>query len=161
MLTFMILLFILLPELSSGAISFDSQERPEFHLLLKIDEAKYTFPTIRHSATERDLRHETQFKLSELSIIRRFIPSAVFKHIECGSLAQINEMRTISTVFVSGSGVDVSTDEGAQIAQDLMSTVQRICYSYEAFSTRSMARIMESTEPPRNRQHHLEVRMRA
>jgi len=40
-------------------------------------------------------------------------------------------MRYISTIFISGSGVDVSTDEGAVVAQDLMSSLQRICYENE------------------------------
>jgi len=107
------------------------EDRPDFRLLLKMDETKYTFPTVKYSAMERDCRHLMQFKLSELNVIRRYIPSAVFKQIEGGTLTYVNEMRNISTIFISGSGVDVSTDEGAVVAQELMSTIQRICYSYE------------------------------
>jgi len=106
-------------------------DRPEYHLLLKMDESKYTFPTIKYSAMERDTRREKQFALTELSVIRRYIPSAVFKQIEGGTLTYVNEMRTISTIFISGSGVDVSTDAGALVAQELMASVQRICYAME------------------------------
>mmetsp|Transcript_70287 Transcript_70287/g.150512 ORF Transcript_70287/g.150512 Transcript_70287/m.150512 type:complete len:1114 (-) Transcript_70287:73-3414(-) len=106
-------------------------DRPDFHLLLKMEESKYTFPTVKYSAMETDKRHEKQFKLSELSILRRYIPSSVFKQIEGGTLTYVNEMRNISTIFISGSGVDASTDEGANAAQDLMSSIQRICYANE------------------------------
>jgi len=105
--------------------------REEFHLLLKMDETKYTFPTIKHAAMERDRRHETQFKLSELNVIRRYIPSAVFKQIEGGTLTYVNEMRNISTIFIGGSGVDVSADDGALVAHNLMNSVQEICYAHE------------------------------
>mmetsp|Transcript_44947 Transcript_44947/g.144002 ORF Transcript_44947/g.144002 Transcript_44947/m.144002 type:complete len:1129 (-) Transcript_44947:87-3473(-) len=108
-----------------------SLERPDFHLLLKMDEQKYTFPTIKYSAMERDCRAEKQFKLSELNVIRRYIPSAVFKQIEGGTLTYVNEMRNISTIFISGSGIDVSSDEGALVAHELMSSIQRVCYSHE------------------------------
>jgi len=107
------------------------EDRPDYHLLLKMDETKYTFPTIKHAAMSRDRRHETQFKLSELNILRRFIPSVVFKQIEGGTLTYVNEMRSISTIFISVQGVDVSTDEGAKIAQELMCTIQRQCYAHE------------------------------
>lgn len=106
-------------------------ERPEFHLLHKMDERKYTFPTIKYSAMERDFRQEKQFKLSELNVIRRYIPSAVFKQIEGGTLEYVNEMRNISTIFISGSGVDVSTDDGAVVAHELMVQIQKACYSHE------------------------------
>ncbi|CAK0817044.1 unnamed protein product [Prorocentrum cordatum] len=94
-------------------------------------QTKYTFPTVKFSAMESDRRQETQFRLPEMPIIRRFVPSAVFKQIEGGTLTYVNEMRTISTIFVSGSGVDVSSDEGAQVAQELMASVQQICYAGE------------------------------
>ena len=38
----------------------------------------------------------------------------------------------ISTLFISCSGVDVSRDEGANTAQELMVSVQRICYANDA-----------------------------
>jgi len=86
---------------------------------------------VKFSAMESDRRQEKQFRLPEMPIIRRFVPSAVFKQIEGGTLPYVNEMRTISTIFVGGSGVDVSTDEGAQVAQELMASVQQICYAGE------------------------------
>ena len=85
----------------------------------------------RNAAELRDSRDEKRFRLSELPLLRRYIPSAVFKQIECGTLTYVNEMRLISTIFISGSGVDVSTDEGSRAAQDLMAEVQRCCYAHE------------------------------
>jgi len=107
------------------------EDRPDFHLLLRMDESKYTFPTIKNAAMENDNRIETQFALTELKVIRRYIPSAVFKQIECGTLAYVNEMRPVSTIFISGSGLDVMSDRGAHQAQELMASVQRSCYSHE------------------------------
>jgi len=108
------------------------EDRPDFHLLLRMDESKYTFPTIKHAAMENDNRAEKQFRLTELNVIRRYIPSAVFKQIECGTLTYVNEMRNISTIFISASGgLDVMTDRGAAIAQDLMASVQRKVYQHE------------------------------
>lgn len=107
------------------------EDRPDFHLLLRMDESKYTFPTIKHATQLYDTRLDRCFKLSELNITRRYIPSAVFKQIECGTLAYVNEMRNISTIFISGSGLDVMADGGPQLAQELMSSVQRACYRHE------------------------------
>lgn len=103
----------------------------DFHLLLKMDETKYTFPTIKFTAMERDDRHSFQFGLEHLKIIRRFIPSPVFKQIEGGTLFYVNEMRHVSPIFLSISGVDCSTQKGAETAQELMVTIQRICYGHE------------------------------
>jgi len=107
------------------------EERPDFHLLLKMDESKYTFPTIKHAALENDHRQEKQMTMKDLHIIRRYIPSAVYKQIECGTLTYVNEMRNISTIFVNGSGLDIMSEEGPRIAQDLMESVQRCCYQHE------------------------------
>merc|ERR1719230_1002307 len=96
-----------------------------------MDETKYTYPTVRNAAIERDARNEMRFQLSELPVLRRYIPSAVFKQIEGGTLTYVNEMRNISTIFISGSGVDVSSAEGSVVAQELMSGVQRACYAHE------------------------------
>ncbi|CAK9097967.1 Adenylate cyclase type 10 (Germ cell soluble adenylyl cyclase) (sAC) (Testicular soluble adenylyl cyclase) [Durusdinium trenchii] len=106
-------------------------ENPLFHLLGRLDESKFTFPTVKASAQERDRRKDNQFTIAELDIIRKFVPSAVFKQIEDGTLTYVNEMRNISTLFISCSGVDVSRDEGANTAQELMASVQRICYANE------------------------------
>jgi len=107
------------------------EDRPDFHLLLRMDESKYTFPTIKHAARENDNRVEKRFNLSELNVIRRYTPSAVFKQIECGTLEYVNEMRNISVIFISGSGLDVMTDKGARDAQELMASVQKACYAHE------------------------------
>lgn len=108
-------------------------ENPDYHLLLRMDESKYTFPTIKHAAIENDNRLEKRFRLPELQVIRRYIPSAVFKQIECGTLTYVNEMRNISTIFVNGTGpnLDVMSNKGATLAQDLMSSVQRCCHQHE------------------------------
>eukprot|EP00747_Dinoflagellata_sp_TGD_P087387 gnl/TRDRNA2_/TRDRNA2_163608_c0_seq1.p1 gnl/TRDRNA2_/TRDRNA2_163608_c0~~gnl/TRDRNA2_/TRDRNA2_163608_c0_seq1.p1 ORF type:complete len:1239 (+),score=222.08 gnl/TRDRNA2_/TRDRNA2_163608_c0_seq1:303-3719(+) len=107
------------------------EDRPDYHLLARIDETKYTFPTIKRSAMLLDTRAEQQFKADEVNFIRRYIPSAVFKQIECGTLTYVNEMRKISTVFISGSGLDVCTEEGSKTAQDLTAAVQKCCYAHE------------------------------
>jgi class 3 adenylate cyclase len=107
-------------------------EHADFHILLQLEESKYTYPTVRNAAVERDAREENyKFQLSELPALRMYIPSAVFKQIEGGTLTYVNEMRNIATIFISGSGVDVSTDEGSKVAQDLMSGVQLCCYAHE------------------------------
>mmetsp|Transcript_46581 Transcript_46581/g.120581 ORF Transcript_46581/g.120581 Transcript_46581/m.120581 type:complete len:1065 (+) Transcript_46581:85-3279(+) len=107
------------------------EDRPDFHLLLRMDESKYTFPTIKYATQLYDTRAETQFRLSELNICRRYIPSSVFKQIEFGTLQYVNEMRTISVIFISGSGLDVMSEKGPQKAQELMQSVQRVCYAHE------------------------------
>jgi class 3 adenylate cyclase len=107
------------------------EDQPDFHILVQMDETKYTYPTVRNAAMERDSRNEMRFALAELPVLRRYIPSSVFKQIEGGTLTYVNEMRNIATIFISGSGVDVSTDEGSRVAQDLMSGVQRCCYAHE------------------------------
>eukprot|EP00933_Yihiella_yeosuensis_P001502 TRINITY_DN10247_c0_g1_i1.p1 TRINITY_DN10247_c0_g1~~TRINITY_DN10247_c0_g1_i1.p1 ORF type:complete len:1054 (+),score=233.58 TRINITY_DN10247_c0_g1_i1:70-3231(+) len=107
------------------------RERPEFHLLLRMDESKYTFPTIKHTAIENDNRMAYQFKEEHLPTIRRYIPSAVFKQIECGTLTYVNEMRNVSVIFICGSGLDVMSEKGPAVAQELVKSVQSCCYQHE------------------------------
>mmetsp|Transcript_43998 Transcript_43998/g.71295 ORF Transcript_43998/g.71295 Transcript_43998/m.71295 type:complete len:1060 (+) Transcript_43998:80-3259(+) len=107
------------------------EDRPDFHLLLRMDESCYTFPTIKYATQLYDTRHEKCFKLKELNITRRYIPSAVFKQIECGTLNYVNEMRKVSVIFINGSGLDVMSEKGPRLAQELMSSVQKICYAHE------------------------------
>lgn len=107
------------------------ESRPEYHLLLRMDESKYTFPTIKHAAMENDNRADNRFRLQELNVIRKFIPSAVFKQIECGTLTYVNEMRNITSIFINGAGLDVMSSKGAAMAQELMVSVQRACYQHE------------------------------
>jgi len=108
-------------------------EPPEchYHILKNLNPEKYTFPCVRNAAIMRDARHDDRFRLTELTVIQRYIPSNVFKHIENDTLTYANEIRTVSTIFISGSGVDVSTDEGSRIAQELVSDVQSVCYAHE------------------------------
>ncbi|CAJ1351668.1 unnamed protein product [Effrenium voratum] len=107
------------------------EDRMDFHLLLRMDESKYTFPTIKYATQLYDSRLENCFKLEQLNITRRYIPSAVFKQIECGTLQYVNEMRNISVIFINGSGLDVMSNNGPKQAQELMSSVQKICYAHE------------------------------
>jgi len=107
------------------------EDYPDFHILVQMDESKYTYPTVRNAAMERDSRNDMCFQLPELPVCRLYIPSSVFKQIEGGTLTYVNEMRNIATIFISGSGVDVSTDAGSKVAQELMSGVQYCCYAHE------------------------------
>eukprot|EP00440_Ansanella_granifera_P071923 gb/GFBE01078051.1/.p1 GENE.gb/GFBE01078051.1/~~gb/GFBE01078051.1/.p1 ORF type:complete len:1043 (+),score=304.23 gb/GFBE01078051.1/:1-3129(+) len=107
------------------------EDRMDFHLLLRMDESKYTFPTIKYATQLYDTRMDNCFKLAELNITRRYIPSAVFKQIECGTLQYVNEMRNISVIFINGSGLDVMSENGPKQAQELMSSVQKVCYAHE------------------------------
>jgi class 3 adenylate cyclase len=107
------------------------EENPDFHLLKSMVETKYTFPTIKYATRLYDMRHKKTFQLEQLNMIRRYVPSAVFKQIECGTLPYVNEMRNVSVVFISGSGLDVSSAGGPQRAQELMVEVQKTCYAHE------------------------------
>lgn len=113
------------------AIEGEPLERPDFHRCLRMDETRHTFPTIKNSAMEADSRIEYQFDLAQLDILRRYIPSAVFKQIEGGTLTYVNEMRNISVIFVQVSGIDCATDEGAKQSQRLMTGIQHCCYAHE------------------------------
>merc|ERR1719265_505350 len=107
-------------------------ERPEFHRLVRMDEKRHTFPTLKSAALDADNRRKTsRFGLAECDVLRRYIPSAVFKQIQGGTLTYVNEMRNISVIFIQVAGVDVSTEDGSSVAQQLMTGVQRCCYSYE------------------------------
>merc|ERR1719421_2617771 len=96
-----------------------------------MDETKYTFPTIKNAAMEADDRARYRFQFPQVAITRRYIPSAVFKQIEGGTLTYVNEMRNISVIFIQCAGVDVSTENGSRVAQKLMTGVQKACYSHE------------------------------
>ncbi|CAJ1343015.1 unnamed protein product [Effrenium voratum] len=48
-----------------------------------------------------------------------------------GTLTYVNEMRHISTIFINGSGLDIMSEKGPSIAQELMSSVQQCCYQHE------------------------------
>lgn len=53
-------------------------------------------------------------------------------HVRDRSTSFFSPRGNISTLFISCSGVDVSNDEGANTAQELMASVQRICYANDA-----------------------------
>jgi len=105
--------------------------RKEYHMLQGMDELKFTYPTIKHAAIENDTRIDKRFKLTELNVIRRYTPSAVFKQIECGTLKYVDEMRTVSTIFVQGNGLDPMTDNGHRQLQELVTKVQTSVYAHE------------------------------
>eukprot|EP00927_Polykrikos_kofoidii_P053725 TRINITY_DN4828_c0_g1_i1.p1 TRINITY_DN4828_c0_g1~~TRINITY_DN4828_c0_g1_i1.p1 ORF type:complete len:1057 (+),score=160.87 TRINITY_DN4828_c0_g1_i1:66-3236(+) len=107
------------------------EKQQDFHILLRMDESKYTFPTIKHAAKENDSRMDKQFRLSELNIIRQYIPSSVFKQLECGTLQYVDEMRHISVIWISGAGLDLMSEKGPAKAQELTSQVQHSCYAHE------------------------------
>merc|ERR1719498_2174596 len=80
---------------------------------------------------DSDSRHRYKLGLNCLDLLRHYIPSAVFKQIQGGTLKYVNEMRNMSVIFIQVAGVDVSTDEGSKVAEELMTGVQKITYSYE------------------------------
>eukprot|EP00929_Paragymnodinium_shiwhaense_P055625 TRINITY_DN27861_c0_g1_i1.p1 TRINITY_DN27861_c0_g1~~TRINITY_DN27861_c0_g1_i1.p1 ORF type:complete len:1088 (-),score=235.63 TRINITY_DN27861_c0_g1_i1:188-3451(-) len=106
-------------------------DEPSYHLVTRIDESKYTFPTIKYAASLLDTREEKRFRLAELSIIRQYTPSFVYKQIECGTLAYVNETRNVSVVAIHSEGLDVTSEEGPQRVQELMEAIQRVCYAHE------------------------------
>eukprot|EP00746_Dinoflagellata_sp_MGD_P004497 gnl/MRDRNA2_/MRDRNA2_108697_c0_seq1.p1 gnl/MRDRNA2_/MRDRNA2_108697_c0~~gnl/MRDRNA2_/MRDRNA2_108697_c0_seq1.p1 ORF type:complete len:1012 (+),score=188.37 gnl/MRDRNA2_/MRDRNA2_108697_c0_seq1:97-3132(+) len=106
-------------------------DRPDFHRLLRMEEKQHTFPTLKSAAKESDKREKYRLGLAHADVLRRYIPSAVFKQIEGGTLTYVNEMRNISVIFIQCAGVDVSTDNGSKVAQKLMTGVQKCCYSHE------------------------------
>ncbi|CAE7590394.1 ADCY10 [Symbiodinium sp. CCMP2456] len=98
------------------------EDRMDFHLLLRMDESKYTFPTIKYATQLYDTRIENCFKLDQLNITRRFIPGR--------SICRMN-FCNISVIFINGSGLDVMSSNGPSQAQELMSSVQKVCYAHE------------------------------
>eukprot|EP00928_Gymnodinium_smaydae_P024618 TRINITY_DN1986_c0_g3_i1.p1 TRINITY_DN1986_c0_g3~~TRINITY_DN1986_c0_g3_i1.p1 ORF type:complete len:1046 (-),score=243.71 TRINITY_DN1986_c0_g3_i1:47-3184(-) len=114
-----------------GRILGDKPPECDFHILENLQTQKYTFPCVRNAAITHDAREDFRFQLSELQVILRYIPSNVYKQIENNTLTYVNEMRTVSTIFISGSGIDVSTAKGAEIAHELVNDVQHVCYAHE------------------------------
>lgn len=66
-----------------------------------------------------------------MSILRRYIPPSVFRRILEGQNSYVEEMRTVSVIFLCVQGLEVSSLEGVKIAQELMAAVQRSVYSQE------------------------------
>mmetsp|Transcript_11517 Transcript_11517/g.26706 ORF Transcript_11517/g.26706 Transcript_11517/m.26706 type:complete len:1237 (-) Transcript_11517:56-3766(-) len=107
------------------------EDKPDFHLLERMDEAKYTFPAIKYATKLYDNRAEQTFTLNELMVARRYIPFSVYKQIECGTLQYVNEMRNISVIFIKGTGLDLMSPDGPPRLQELVSAVQKTCYAHE------------------------------
>merc|ERR550514_1818972 len=95
----------------------------------------HTYPTVRHAA--KRLQDKAVVRLgsmtpAQLEVQRRFVPRAVIKNIEGLSSGNSgSEMRVVSVIFCCISGVDVSTDSGAQVAQELLYGAQEAVYNQE------------------------------
>eukprot|EP00397_Hematodinium_sp_SG-2012_P000395 GEMP01000395.1.p1 GENE.GEMP01000395.1~~GEMP01000395.1.p1 ORF type:complete len:2128 (+),score=348.42 GEMP01000395.1:152-6535(+) len=109
-------------------------ERPEFHRLWGLDNTKHTFPTVKNAAQQTApapiILREYEVH-TFLALCRRFIPHPVMANLECGTFANMNEMRSVTIIFVQVQGVDVSTTEGSVIAQALMKGIQIATYREE------------------------------
>mmetsp|Transcript_49122 Transcript_49122/g.106831 ORF Transcript_49122/g.106831 Transcript_49122/m.106831 type:complete len:1016 (-) Transcript_49122:54-3101(-) len=112
------------------AIDGRSLDESGFHILDGLD-PRYTFPCVRNAAIERDNRYEDAFQLSELGALRHYMPSRIFRYIELDLLHHANEVRTVSALFISSSGTDVSKEEAAPSVQELVNLVQIVCFAYE------------------------------
>ena len=108
------------------------EERAECHLLLRMDESSYTsLRSVRRSIVRHPRgEHVQDFGAGECSSLH---PLFVYKQIESGNLQYVNEMRTISVIFVLGSGLVVTSPNGPLPlqAQTLMPSVQSACYAHE------------------------------
>eukprot|EP00820_Chromera_velia_P016442 Cvel_26024.t1-p1 / transcript=Cvel_26024.t1 / gene=Cvel_26024 / organism=Chromera_velia_CCMP2878 / gene_product=Adenylate cyclase type 10, putative / transcript_product=Adenylate cyclase type 10, putative / location=Cvel_scaffold3031:619-7739(-) / protein_length=677 / sequence_SO=supercontig / SO=protein_coding / is_pseudo=false len=67
----------------------------------------------------------------DVKLLKRYIPLAIYGRLKAGYELFIEEMRTVSVIFCCVQGVDVSTAEGCQTAQKIMTRVQRSVYSQE------------------------------
>ena len=108
---------------------------PSFHRLLALDTSLHTYPTVKQAAIEcTERERERQPCLGEedlLALSGRFIPGAVLSRLSSGHSQSINEIRSVSIIFASIAGVDVSTQEGSETAQALMLGVQKAVYAHE------------------------------
>eukprot|EP01054_Gregarina_sp_Poly1_P002145 Gregarina_sp_Poly_1__2144@NODE_156_length_12377_cov_161_699350_g138_i0_p1_GENE_NODE_156_length_12377_cov_161_699350_g138_i0NODE_156_length_12377_cov_161_699350_g138_i0_p1_ORF_typecomplete_len917_score130_01Guanylate_cyc/PF00211_20/2_8e22_NODE_156_length_12377_cov_161_699350_g138_i042136963 len=68
---------------------------------------------------------------TDVELLRRFIPPAIFKRLTAGYNVFTNEIRQLSVVFVSIRGLDVSTDRGSLTAHKLMQFAQKAAYIME------------------------------
>lgn len=67
----------------------------------------------------------------KIPMVKRFIPPAVFRRLLEGNRAHIEEMRTVSVIFLCVKGLDVSTPSGAVVAHSVMTNVQKAVYAQE------------------------------
>ena len=105
---------------------------PGYKRLGGLVNSRHTYATIRFASQSRDERQSSYaMKLSEMGLAKRYIPSAVYKQMENGTLEYVNDIRTVTVFFICVAGVDVATPTGSLIAQDLMCSVQSACYEQE------------------------------
>jgi class 3 adenylate cyclase/ankyrin repeat protein len=106
-----------------------------YHRLAAFDTEQHTYPTVKQAALEC-----TRIEASRMAVVEdavmlrqsaRFIPRAVLQPLRSGNSTSVNEMRSVTIIFVQIGGVDVSTVEGSKIAQQLMVSMQRACYNLE------------------------------
>jgi class 3 adenylate cyclase len=107
------------------------QGHSSYKRLAGLVSSKHTYATVRAAAEESDRTPLHGLQLSQLNLTRRYIPSAVFQQMANGTLEYVNEIRNVTVFFICVSGLDVSTTEGAIIAQELMSSVQQACFQQE------------------------------
>ncbi|KAL8273282.1 hypothetical protein Esti_002783 [Eimeria stiedai] len=67
----------------------------------------------------------------DVDLLRRYIPPAVFRRLKSGCNAFLNELRTVSVMFICVRGLDVSSTTGSQIAHKLMKMTQKAAYTME------------------------------
>jgi class 3 adenylate cyclase len=104
---------------------------PSYKKLLGFQTSKHTYATIRAAAESSDSRAFENLQLDQLSLTRRYIPSAVFQQMANGTLEYVNEIRNVTVFFICVPSLDVSSPEGTVMAQDLMSSVQQACFQQE------------------------------
>lgn len=106
-----------------------------YRRLLKFDTLKHSYPTVKQAALECGRTDSARAETVEDKVLLRqseqFIPRAVLKHLQSGNSSSINEMRSVTIIFVQIGGVDVSTESGSIVAKNLMQGMQRSCYSHE------------------------------
>ncbi|KAL8431561.1 hypothetical protein Efla_000607 [Eimeria flavescens] len=67
----------------------------------------------------------------DVDLLRRYIPPAVFRRLKSGCNVFLNELRTVSVMFICVRGLDVSSPSGSQIAHKLMKMTQKAAYTME------------------------------
>ncbi|CDI73907.1 adenylate cyclase, putative [Eimeria praecox] len=67
----------------------------------------------------------------DVDLLRRYIPPAVFRRLKSGCNVFLNELRTVSVMFICVRGLDVSSTTGSQIAHKLMKMTQKAAYTME------------------------------
>ena len=94
-----------------------------FKVLGGINKHSHNYASIRSAA------QPVAPPLPALAVSPRYIPAAVFSHIQTKTLQYVNEMRGVSVVFISLSGLDVATEPA--MAQRICAAVQNACRATE------------------------------